>query len=182
MNMKTFLFLAVSICIHFYSFSCSCIGESTVKNAYKTANLVVVGKVVSVKTVKIWYDTTYVKWEYNPEVDTVSLEEYKFNEEMYGRHVMEFTVVVEQAYKGTKTNDTIQIRTGFGNGDCGINFNLGKNYLIYAWNDYQTIYDKIGLPKSRKKRLKGVFETNICSRTAFYEENLEDLNYLSNKK
>jgi len=64
---------------------------------------------------------------------------------------------VSQGFKGVKA-DTITVKTGFGGGDCGMNFEVGKTYVVYAQNE----------------------ETNICHRNALADKNtdLGKLRYL----
>lgn len=65
----------------------------------------------------------------------------------------------QNTYKGKFINEVI-ISTGQGKGDCGYNFEVGKDYLIYAYGEVNDL------------------ETNICTRTALLESNgdLEILN------
>ncbi len=44
---------------------------------------------------------------------------------------MVYTFLVEKVWKGQKS-DTIEIKTGFGGPDCGMIFELGKKYIVYA--------------------------------------------------
>lgn len=161
--------------------ACTCIGESSVESAYKNSDLVSIGEVIGVKRVKIWSDTTYALWKYNPEKDTVSLEQYKFDEEQYGFHLLEYSIVIQRAYKGASVNDTIKIWTGFGGGDCGFEFTIGKKYLIYAGDESKVIYTLKKMGRS-KKELKGIFRTDICRRTALLEDSIDDLKYLNENK
>src|SRR5262249_53327418 len=67
---------------------------------------------------------------------------------------------VLRPYRGISEKH-IRIRTGLGGGDCGFRFELGQEYLVYAF-----------------KGESGELETSICSGTALVEEsqeNLEDL-------
>jgi hypothetical protein len=178
--MKTQLLLICFVLLYFHSMACSCIGESSVETDYRRADLVVTGIVINVQTIKIWDDTTFAVWNYKPEADSLSLEQYKFNESLYGIHLLEYTFVVETSYKGASINDTIKIWTGFGHGDCGFPFIIGKKYLIYAEDEYKVIYSQKKLGRS-KKELESIFRTDICRRTALLEESLEDIKYLNGK-
>lgn len=57
----------------------------------------------------------------------------------------------EKIYKGVISKEVI-ITTGRGGGDCGYNFEVGKNYLVYAYGDFDNL------------------QTNICQRTSLIEE------------
>lgn len=71
--MKKHLLIIFSVLIYTNSNACTCVGESSVEAEYKSSDLVSIGEVIGVKRVKIWNDTTYAIWRYNPEIDTVSL-------------------------------------------------------------------------------------------------------------
>lgn len=177
-TMKLFLLLLSSVFVCDKVIACSCIGESSVETEYKKSDLVIIAEVIQVKKIKIWSDTSFAIWKYNPKVDTVSLEEYKFEEELYGTHLLEYSVVVEKSFKGAHAKDTLKIRTGFGHGDCGFPFSIGKKYLLYAQDEFKIKYTKKKLGRN-KKELRGIFRTNICSRTALLEKSEIDLNYLN---
>lgn len=74
------------------------------------------------------------------------------------RHVR-FTV--KESFLGAK-DKTIEITTGMGGGDCGIDFQRGRDYLIYAYRN----------PASR------ALYTGICTRTSYLENAGGDLAYL----
>ena len=177
-NMKIQLIIICLVLVRFNGLACGCIGESSVQTEYKSSDLVVIGKVIDVKTIKIWSDTTFAIWKYNPEIDTISFEQYKFEEQLNGIHMLEYSVVIEKSYKGANINDTLKIWTGYGHGDCGFQFSIGKKYLIYAQDEYKVEYTIKKLGRS-KKELHGIFRTDICSRTALLENSVEDLNYLN---
>ena len=178
--MKKHLLLIFSVLIYTSSIACTCIGESLVDIEYKNSDLVSIGEVIGVKRVKIWSDTTNAIWKYNPDIDTVSLEQFKFDEEQYGFHLLEYSIVIEKAYKGASVNDTIKIWTGYGHGDCGFHFTVGKKYLIYAQDEHKLTYTEKKLGRS-KKELEGIFRTDICRRTALLHDSEDDLKYLNEK-
>jgi hypothetical protein len=178
--MKIIFKIIFSIIIYSHSYACSCVGENSVETEYKISDVVLIGKVISVKKIKIWNDTTIVNWNYNSKVDTVTLEQFKFDEEIYGIHQLEYTIAVEKIFKGRKSLDTIKVWTGFGDGDCGFQFIIGKTYLIFAKDEYKVKYN-IGKLGRSKKELKGVFNTNVCSRTGLVEYSQDDLKYLNKK-
>ena len=59
-----------------------------------------------------------------------------------------FLFSVSQIFKGNKA-DTLTIKTGFGGGDCGVKFEIGKEYLVYSHSS----------------------QTSICRRNAFANNN-----------
>jgi hypothetical protein len=86
---------------------------------------------------------------------------------------------VEERYKGAKRIDTIKVRTGFGNGDCGFEFHLGQKYLIYAQDEHEIKYKQKKIGRSRKQ-LKGIYRTNICWRTKSISLATEELEKIKN--
>jgi len=71
----------------------------------------------------------------------------------------QLSVRVSDSWKGVTTAD-IEIHTGFGDADCGYNFRVGSQYVIYA-----------------TKGQTG-FETSICLRTIEVASGAADLQYL----
>jgi hypothetical protein len=69
------------------------------------------------------------------------------------------TFIVEERWKGAD-EDTIEIYTGLGGGDCGYTFWNGARYLVYAY------------------RSSGKLVTNICSRTRSYDSAAADIREL----
>jgi hypothetical protein len=65
-----------------------------------------------------------------------------------------------RSYRGTQQRN-LQVRTGLGGGDCGFHFEVGKQYLVYAF-----------------AADSGRLSTGICSGTALLQESLANLSYL----
>ena len=167
----------------FYSnaIACTCVGESTVEGEYESSDLVVTARVIAVDKVFIWSDTTLASKQYDANKDSISRsEKRKYLEQAYSIQLLEYSVVVQTAYKGAKANDTLQIRTGMGHGDCGFPFIINKDYLIYAQHEHTINYSQ-KKPNGSRKDLQGIFRTNICRRTALLKESYDDIKYLDNK-
>ena len=97
------------------SYACDCDGILTVENAYKQYGTIVTGKIISVRP--------YNSRIYQSGDETV--EEYS-----------NVTVKIEitNSFKGQSKN-TIEIITGIGGGDCGYEFIVGEEYLIFAYDN-----------------------------------------------
>jgi hypothetical protein len=67
-------------------------------------------------------------------------------------HSKRVMIEVLENWKGANQSQII-IQTGLGDGDCGIDFEMGKEYLVYA--NKQSVYDDSG----------NYFSTGICDRT-----------------
>lgn len=70
------------------------------------------------------------------------------------------TFEVSRSYRGTQP-DEVQIETGLGAGDCGFDFEAGRQYLVYADADEN-----------------GHLSTSVCSGTALLEDSAANLAYL----
>lgn len=157
--------------------ACSCIGKETVEKARKNSDLVVVGTVVMYAKVKIWTDTSYARSQFARTNHETSYEEFKWQSSEFGHFMMEFTVVVKEKFKGAVKNDTVKVWTGFGGGDCGFQFQIGSDYVIYARSESSIKYSQPKLGRS-KRDLKGIYRTTICDRTRSVEFAEEDLQKL----
>jgi hypothetical protein len=77
-----------------------------------------------------------------------------------GPPFMQVSFDVSRSYRGAQTKN-IRIKTGVGGGDCGFDFEVGKQYLGYAFADES-----------------GDLSTGICNGTALLEESRANLTYL----
>ena len=75
---------------------------------------------------------------------------------------------VDHIWKGGSESEII-IHTGSGGGDCGFEFEVGKEYLVYA--NHSTMYGD-----------KELLVTIICDRTKLVDEAQEDLKILGEGK
>lgn len=131
--------------------ACSCIGKSTVEEAYKNADIVATGQVISIKVV--WLpDSMRIK----------EMEKLGFAvDSQYGYFLTSVLMKVNAVYKGKNTSDTVTIYTGMGVGDCGFLFKEGRQYLIYG--DTDSYFGHITHHKPSGKQ--SIFWTNSCTRT-----------------
>jgi hypothetical protein len=98
-------------------------------------------------------------------LQTLVGKEPDFEMNQYARtQGFEFEFAVDQMWRGTPAR-TASVLTGRGGGDCGVPFERGKSYLVYANCDE-----------------RGDCFTNICSRTRPTERAAEDLQYLATRK
>lgn len=139
--MKKYLLIAILFSTTF-SFACSCIGKSKIKTSLKSADAVFVGTVISSKKVKIKMDSS------NVEIDS-----------LHFLSIMEYQISITQRIKGKVLNDTIKIYSGFGEGDCGFQFNIGQKYIVYSHYEEYSWWGKVNF-----------LSTNICMRTMIYDD------------
>ena len=115
---------------------CYCIDSAIISDSFKNSSLIFNGLILSVR------------------------DESPKPERSYYRI---YTVQIEKIYKGHYQRKTIEILTGYGDGDCGIEFNIGEKYIIYA--SIQS------LNLSKKNTKTKTYYTNECTRTNRFNEN-----------
>ena len=133
--------------------ACSCIGERSVKEEIKASDAVFVGKIVSKELVEI-VDSTILQLYGN---DTTAISRHS-----YTTLLAKYELVLTARYKGKITNDTLEIYTGLGGGDCGIRFEIGQEYIVYGERE-----PYLGQSDSEWQYPTGnnVFWTQTCTRT-----------------
>ncbi len=146
---KTLLILTLLFSIG--SYACDCDGVLTVENAYEQYETVITGKIISVKP----YDSKI----YPNGDETV---------EEYSNVIVKIEII--NSFKGQSKN-TIEIITGIGGGDCGYQFIVGEEYLIFAYdNGFYTEKDD------------GILETTICDGNGKISDRKKWLEYLNRMK
>ena len=178
LNFKhTFLAFTVVVLTHMATktFACTCIGKDNQATELELnfVDLAVKGKVISVTNFD-FYDTI-----------ALSFAGQNFNSKQAGyliRKYKVFTLLVDKRFKATKNmSDTIQIVTGYGGGDCGYEFEIGKEYIIYGetWKE-KTISVRHKKRKDKRKlvetTINNKFYTDICRLTQ--EANFKELDNL----
>lgn len=128
--------------------ACSCEGDETVAHALEWADAVFVGKVISEETLHV------------SRLD---------GEAFFPHYVKRYAVEIERPFKNgrLRTGDTVIIYTGMGHGDCGFHFERGGRYVIYGAD---SDYDAGRLSADRSLIGRGIYWTNICTRTRAFEE------------
>lgn len=110
--------------------------RSSVCNAFGDAKAVFVGKVIEGKSVERMSDMLKA-----------------------GTKDLTFTFNVSRGFIGAKADQTIDIHTGFGFGDCGFPFEKGEEYIVFAYQSGDS-------PN---------LSTGICTRTTHISRAEEDL-------
>lgn len=119
--------------------ACSCREKSSVCNAFGDAKAVFIGKVVEGSSVERMSDMVNA-----------------------GTKDLTFTFEVTRGFVGAKADQTVQVHTGFGFGDCGFPFEKGEEYIVYAYQDGDS----------------KVLSTGICTRTTHISRAEEDISGL----
>lgn len=114
---------------------CYCLDSATISSSFKQSNLIFKGLILSVRVDNSKRELSY----------------YRI-----------YTVQIEKLYKGHIRHEIVEVLTGFGDGDCGINFEIGKQYIIYSSMDRKFSLNN-NLPIDS-------YFTNECTRTNVFEE------------
>ncbi len=147
-------------------YACSCVGESTVVNAVKYADAVFTGTIISKEHISLTDSAIIKLFPDNPTLQ---------KSPMASINIARYNLVVHTRYKGAITADTIFIYTGVGGGDCGVQFQVNKQYIIYG--DSESYFG------SRFPKQDNVYWTNICSRTSVYtDDEIAELEKLKQKE
>lgn len=116
--------------------ACSCLQKSSVCNAIGDAKAVFTGKVIDGNSVERMSDMLNA-----------------------GTKDLTFTFKVSRGFIGAKADQTIEVHTGFGFGDCGFPFENGQEYIVYAYQSGDS----------------HVLSTGICTRTTHISRADDDI-------
>ncbi|HVF46195.1 MAG TPA: hypothetical protein VNA17_01375 [Pyrinomonadaceae bacterium] len=132
----TFAFVTL-VLMPFTISACSCIAPGPPCQAFWSTPVVFSGRVTEIKTTKI---------------------EHGDNAFSYGPRTVKFTVF--NGHRGG-VNGVTEVRTGAGGGDCGYDFKVDEDYLVYAY-----------------KGEDGQLSTGICTLTKSLAKAAEDIAYI----
>jgi hypothetical protein len=149
--------------------ACKCQGETTVRAAVQHAQVVASGRIISrLVTANLKpYGVTITG-------DTTSA----------AYHAMKFSVAVYQLkvdkiYKGRSVVDTLTILTPANGAGCGVRFEVGERYIVYA-----TVSDEMAYSSAVRRVSTGsrTYWTHQCTRTnEWFAEEDKALRALSQK-
>lgn len=105
------------------AYACSCIGQGTVEQAFRSSDAIFAGVVVKIDDPRLRLTE---KQQVVPRTVTSHLDPDD------GRTI---TFRVLQWWKTEAFAETVELRTGYGGGDCGYPVEEGKSYLVYARRD-----------------------------------------------
>lgn len=142
--------------------ACSCEGGPTVEGAFKQADAVWAGTVLSKEPVYV----SEKEVENSPvSPDGLSID-YKPARKIV---LMRYVLRVDTWYKGNSGSDTVTVYTGLGGGDCGLRFREGNRYIVYG--EKESYYPS---KKNIPPQSDTVFWTHSCTRTFLYSEKEEE--------
>lgn len=145
-------------------YACSCI-KVNIKKEFKRSDLIFTGQLVDIiertatDTIPLKSGNHYVR-------------EYKWKD---------FKFKVSEIIEGKNKTEFITIASTAGGVDCGINFNLNTNYLVYS-SEIDYYLNSLG----EGTKLKPYYTSSICTRTKTIKENrkreIRKLKRLANRK
>jgi TonB family protein len=151
--------------------ACDCREPRTVEEEVKNADAVIVGTIIS-KHIVTLTDAAFTNK--HPSDTTIRYTP------MSNLMIASYELLVQELYKGKITNDTLEIYTGIGGGDCGIRFEVGEKYIIYGKkvSYYNRENYNFEFPEG-----KNIFWTHLCFRTTNYsQDEITEIEKYSKKK
>lgn len=139
-----------------YSVSaCECIIIKSIEKEFNDADYVASGKVVHI-------DYVQIQKEQGGKSKVLTS---KFRDEfniLKGLVLTKITLNTDEVFKANKRKKEVIIYTGSTGGeDCGFNFQLNKQYLIYAFEDSWGTKEL----RDNNKKSRGTLYTDTCTRT-----------------
>ncbi|WP_343703281.1 hypothetical protein [Chitinophaga sp.] len=149
-NRKISLAISLFLMGTINAFACSCQGEGSVPQNMKRSDAVFSGQVISF-TLTTNYDSLRIVVT----GDTSSLD-------MNWRQIpiAVVKIKVDKMYKGKHASDTLTILTPSTSAACGVRFQTGRKYIVYA-----RASDELPLVPRRRSLDKRTFWTHLCTRT-----------------
>ena len=143
----------------FISFACKCENEKTIKDEFEFVDYVVVGKILSIDTIRL-IDSNQIR---NP-IDNRVIRELPrpFID------VAHFKLEIIKNYKGKTTSKIIDIYSEPNNKYCGYLFKKGATYIVYGFLNSTMYFDDSG-DYSPPKGLNKIWVT-ACGRTKLKSE------------
>ena len=161
--MKNKISFSISLLILGYFFiSCTCENFNTTKQEYDGNEFVVTGTVLEKNIFYHLKDTTGASKRFYSD-STLIKDNWNLKNFLQGYYLkqmfMDYSVKIIKKFKGRKTRDTVIIRTGMGDGDCGYHFEIGKSYLIFGTTNFWYL----GKGKTNPDKIrKDIFLTSQC--------------------
>lgn len=163
------LYLLLIILIAWISISCSCENFNSIRQEFDANEVVITGKILAMKPYYYYKDTSNAYKSFTS--NTTLMKNYQNNYLAYLHseytkwEFRDYTVEVEKKLKGINLKNTIIIRTGLGDADCGYRFEEGESYLIFASTHFWYLGDK----HSNSNNENNVYITSLCN----FNENIK---------
>jgi hypothetical protein len=156
------------------SFACDCDGTRTVKESFKSASIIITGTVIKSEVISLAETIQINKLKEIEEGLKSAPDELK----MLSRSVSSIEIVVKGTLKGN-VPDTVTIYTPFSGSECGYDFQVGQEYIIYAYNTGFYSFFLHGEVERGNITKENAYWTNMCTRTTvYYKEEVDELRCL----
>lgn len=156
LSMRIFLGIVLMTVSLSQLFACSCAGPGTPCSAAGNAAAVFTGTVLAV-TDPVWPQSVPLSSSAQPAGRRIADFRHPLP-----RSLRVVRLQVREVLNGVDPGQQeVEIATGLGGGDCGFSFQVGVDYVVYAYRNSQ-----------------GRLETGICSRTRLFSQAAEDVEYI----
>jgi hypothetical protein len=160
--MKLLLGLLLSTLSIIETVACSCNGTYTVKEAYSSADLVVVGKVIRLSYVGLAETMGEIRLKQLKKKITSDKQHWLKDE-----FIIKVEVEVTTMFKGSSKARQVIVYTGFNSASCGYTrFEIGKEFAVYGLKKspfYWLVSTNSELTEGLER--PGTYWTNHCLRT-----------------
>jgi len=147
--------------------ACKCGGPGTIKESFKSTDLIVYGKVRKIDTVAL---SETIKEEDVKEIkerlrdDKQKLEYFEMN------YVLKIEFDVNEKFKGKNSLKKIVIYTPMMSATCGYRFKINKEYIVYASTKNFLTFMFQKEKENKNIERENTFWTNHCTRTTEYSK------------
>lgn len=171
--MKQIIFFFFLFTILKTTTACTCIGDTNIQSEFDSIDVVFKGIILSVEpplyvpNIREFIKDSFPNFNFDSTMTKTVVAAYnKFRLRWDTVSYRTVTIKVEKLYKSgrllqLKSDSIITISTGKGYGDCGYQFDVGYDYIVWAYED---IY------KRYKSPLLSGYTTNICTFTSAFSD------------
>lgn len=145
MKLKILLILFTSIVFIGKIQACKCMG-TTVDENIKTSDAVFSGKIIS-KVTTTNFDSL-----------NITLKKSKQGVDFSNMPITAVAIKVDKFFKGAVKSDTVMVITSAHSASCGVYFQVGQKFIVYATRNMRS-------PYKAKRKHKNIFWTHSCTRT-----------------
>ena len=163
------LYLLILILVGWISISCTFENFNSIRQEFDANEVVITGKILSVKPYYYYKDTSNAYKSFTSNITLMKNYQNNYMAYLQSEYIKwefrDYTVEVEKKLKGRKLKNTIIIRTGLSDADCGYRFDKGESYLIFASTHFWYLGDK----QNNSNNEENVYITSLCN----FNENIK---------
>ncbi|HYD90332.1 MAG TPA: hypothetical protein VEA37_02465 [Flavobacterium sp.] len=180
MRLKLILTTTILSGLFGHSYACKCNGPATVKESFKSSEVIVYGTVISADTVLL---SETVKEKDAKEVKARLKSDKQKLRHFERTYVLKIELETIEKYKGDNLRKRVVIYTPLLGASCGYRFEQGKEYIVYGSKN--NFLDFLFKKERKNKRYEkdNAFWTSHCTRTAEYiKSEADELKLLRSKR